>query len=162
MSASTRKSEKREFVVDSDASIHMISTKDLCDTEIYTLTKSCSPTMIITVNEEVQTQEEITVYVKELDILLTMKVLEKTSAVLSLGNLCDENGYSYEWMKVKNHISLKTVLGYNATRRTSFLLRLQTCQQICLQDLIHQLPGRVQDRRVITQYLLQARLHHLQ
>ena len=27
-----------------------------------------------------------------------MKVLEKTPAVLSLGKLCDENGYSYEWI----------------------------------------------------------------
>ena len=37
-------------------------------------------------------------YVKELDIFLTMKVLENTPAVLSLGKLCDENGYSYEWI----------------------------------------------------------------
>ena len=35
-------------------------------------------------------------YVKELDIFLTMKVLENTPAVLSIGKLCDENGYSYE------------------------------------------------------------------
>ena len=63
-----------------------------------TLTKSCSPTIVITANGEVQTQEEAIVYVKELDILLTMKVLENTPAVLSLGKLCDENGYSYEWI----------------------------------------------------------------
>ena len=63
-----------------------------------TLTKSCSPTIVITANGEVQTQEEATVYVKELDIFLTMKVLENTPAVLSLGKLCDENGYSYEWI----------------------------------------------------------------
>ena len=37
-------------------------------------------------------------YVKELDIFLTMKVLENTPAVLSLGKLCDENEYSYEWI----------------------------------------------------------------
>ena len=37
-------------------------------------------------------------YVKELDIFLTVKVLENTPAVLSLGKLCDENGYSYEWI----------------------------------------------------------------
>ena len=37
-------------------------------------------------------------YVKELDILLTMKVLDNTQAVLSLGKLCHENGYSYEWI----------------------------------------------------------------
>ena len=45
-----------------------------------------------------QTQEEAIVYVKELDIFLTMKVLENTPAVVSLGKLCDENGYSYEWI----------------------------------------------------------------
>ena len=38
-------------------------------------------------------------YVKELDIFLTMKVVENTPAVLSLGKLCDENGYSHEWIK---------------------------------------------------------------
>ena len=37
-------------------------------------------------------------YVKELDIFLTVKVLENTPAVMSLGKLCDENGYSYEWI----------------------------------------------------------------
>ena len=96
--ASTLKPEEREFVVDSGASMHMISKKGLSDAEMDTLTKSCSPTIVITANGEVQTHEEAIVYVKELDILLTMKVLENTPAVLSLGKLCDENGYSYEWI----------------------------------------------------------------
>ena len=96
--ASTLKPEEREFVVDSGASMHMISKKDLSNAEMDTLTKSCSPTTVITANEEVQTHEEATVYVKELDKFLTMKVLEDTPAVLSLGKLCDENGYSYEWI----------------------------------------------------------------
>ena len=90
------KPEEREFVVDSG--MQMISTKDLNDAEMDTLTKSCSPTIVITANGEVQTHEKATVYVKELDIFLTLKVLENTSAVLSVGNLCDENGYSYEWI----------------------------------------------------------------
>ena len=55
-------------------------------------------TVVITANGEVQTHEEATVYVKQLDIFLTMKVFENTPAVLSLGKLCDENGYSYEWI----------------------------------------------------------------
>ena len=96
--ASNLKPEEREFVVDSGASMHMISKKDLSDAEMDTLTKSCSPTIVITANGEVQTHEEATVYVKELDIFLTMKVLDNTPAVLSLGKLCDENGYSYEWI----------------------------------------------------------------
>ena len=75
--------------------MHMISKKDLSNAEMDTLTKSCSPTIVITANGEVQTHD---VYVKELDIFLTMRVLENTPAVLSLGKLCDENGYSYEWI----------------------------------------------------------------
>ena len=63
-----------------------------------TLTKSCSPTIVITANGEVQTHEGAMVYVKELDIFLTMKVLENTPAILSLGKLSDENGYSHEWI----------------------------------------------------------------
>ena len=78
--------------------MHMISKKDLGDAEIDTLTKSCSPTIVITANGEVQTHEEATVYVKELERFLTMEVLDNTPAVLSLGKICDENGYSYEWI----------------------------------------------------------------
>ena len=78
--------------------MHMISKKDLSDAEIVALTKSCSPTIVITAKGELQTHEEATVYVKEMDIFLTMKVPENTPAVLSLGKLCDENGYSYAWI----------------------------------------------------------------
>ena len=96
--ASNLKPEEREFVVDSGASMHMISKKDWSDAEMDTLTKSCSPTIVISTNGEVQTHEEAIVYVKELDIFLTMKVLENTPAVLPLGKLCDGNGYSFEWI----------------------------------------------------------------
>ena len=81
--ASNLKPEEREFVVDSGASMHMISKKDLNSAEMDTLTTSKSPTTVITANA---------VYVKELEKFLTMKVLENTPAVLSLGKLCDEHG----------------------------------------------------------------------
>ena len=64
--ASNLKLEEREFVVDSGTSMHMISKKDLSDVEMDTLTKSCSPTIVITANGEVQTHEEATVCVKDL------------------------------------------------------------------------------------------------
>ena len=115
LTASNSKPEEREFVVDSGASMHMISKKDLSGAEMDTLTKTCSPTIVITANGEVQTHEEAIVYVKELDIFLTMKILENTPAVLSLGKLCDENGYSYEWIN-----------GQKPHRRTSFPLWFQT------------------------------------
>ena len=119
--ASTLKPEEREFVVDSGASMHMISKKDLSNAEMDTLTKSCSPTIVITANGEVQTQEEAIVYVKELDMFLTMKVLENTPAVLSLGKLCDETGIPTNGSMVKNHISLRTEFELSVTQRTLFL-----------------------------------------
>ena len=78
--------------------MHMISKKDLNSAEMDILTKSCGATTVITANGEVQTHEEAIVYVKEFDIFLTVNVFENTPAVLSLGKLCDENGYSYEWI----------------------------------------------------------------
>ena len=116
--------------------MHIISKKDLNDAEMDTLTRSRSPTIVITANGEVQTHEEATLYVKELDIFLTMNVLESFAMktdILMNGSM------------VKNHISLKTGFGHNATRRTSFLLWFQACQ-LRLQDLIHQLQGHFQDR----------------
>ena len=71
--------------------MHMISKKDLSYAEMDTLTKSCSLTIIITANGEVQTHEEAIVYIKEFDIFFTLKVLENTPAVLSLGKLCARN-----------------------------------------------------------------------
>ena len=126
-----------------------------------TLTKSCSPTVVITANGEVQTHEEATVYVKELDVFLTVKVLENTPAVLSLGKLCDENGHSFEWINgqkphlVKNGIRIQC-------NTENFVPIVVPGLQIRLLDLTHQLRGPFQDRGVIAQQLLPARLHHLQ
>ena len=57
---STIKPEEREFVVDSGASMHMISKKDLNSAELETVTTSRSPTTVITATGEVQTNEEAT------------------------------------------------------------------------------------------------------
>ena len=126
--ASTLKLEEQEFVVDSGTSMHMISKKDLSDAEMDTLTKSCSPTIVTTANGEVQTHEEAIVYVKELEIFLTMKVLDNTPAVLSLGKLCDENGYSYEWINGQKRHLIKDGIQKFGIRRISFLSWFQACQ----------------------------------
>ena len=90
--------------------MHMISKKDLNSAELETVTTSRSPTTVITTNGEVQANEEATVYVRELDMFLTMKVLGDTPAVLSLGKLCDEHGYSYEWINgQKPHLIKKGI-----------------------------------------------------
>ena len=48
-------------------------------------------------NWKQQSKEEATVCVKEMDSLVTVKLLEDTPADLSLGKLCEEYGYSCEW-----------------------------------------------------------------
>ena len=79
------------------------------DAEMYTLTKSCSPTTVITAIGEVQTTEESTVYVKELGLWKSSKTSQQ---YCPLGKLCDENGYSYKWINgqkphlIKNGIRL--------------------------------------------------------
>ena len=158
--ASNLKLEEREFVVDSGASMHMISKKDLSDAEMGTLMKSCSPTIAITANGEVQTHEEAKVYVKELDIFLTMKVLENTPADCRSESFAMKTDIPRNGSMVKNHISIKTGLGFHATRKTSFLLWFQACQVRPLD--LHQLQRHLRDRRVILHHLLQPTVSEIQ
>ena len=46
---------------------------------------------------EVQTREVVTACVKELDLFVTVMLLEETPAVLSLGKLCEDHGHNYPW-----------------------------------------------------------------
>ena len=59
--ASTKEPEEREFVVDSGASTHMVSKRDLHSSELEIMRISRSPTTVLTANGEVQTREEATV-----------------------------------------------------------------------------------------------------
>ena len=43
---------------------------------------------------KVQTNEEAQVYVHDLGLFVTVQLLEDPPAVLSLGKLCEEHGYS--------------------------------------------------------------------
>ena len=106
-SPSKIKLEEREFVVDSAAPMHMISRKELNSAELETVRNYRCPTSIITANGEVKTHEEATVYVRELDMFLTVQILEDTAAVLSLGKLCEDHGYSYEWANGKRPCLIK-------------------------------------------------------
>ena len=91
------KPEEREFVVDFGASMHMLSRKDLNSAELEAVKVSENPTTVVTATGEVPTKGEATVYVKELDLFVAVMLLEDTRAVLSLGKLCEDHGYSYHW-----------------------------------------------------------------
>ena len=94
--------EERELVVDSRASMHMLSRKDLNSAELDTVRVSRNPTTVITANGEVQTNEEAQVYDRDFDLFVTAQIFVDTAAVLSLGKLCEDPGY---------FISIKMQLG---------------------------------------------------
>ena len=94
--------------------MHMINKKDLNSAEMDTLTKSCSPTTVITANGEVQTHEE------------AGYILDNESPRGCASSFCRSESFAMNTdtlmngSTVKNHISLKTVFGHSARRRTSF------------------------------------------
>ena len=149
---------RREFVA-AGASMHMTSMKDVNSAEMETVKVSRIPILVVTAHGEVQTHEESTVYVKELDKFLTVKVLEDTPAVLSLGKLCEDHGYSNEWIVVKNHVSSKKVRGYNAIRKTTSQSWSQGYRRLLLRQarLVEHLQHQYR-RKVLGQNLFQHQL----
>ena len=98
-SRSDCQAEDREFVVGSGSSLHMMSKDALTAVEKETRRTSGNVTVIMTANGKSGSTEEATVYVSDLDVCVTMMLLEDSPVVLSLGNMCEDMGYSYEWTK---------------------------------------------------------------
>ena len=73
----------------------MVSKKDLDEAELETVRVSKNPTVVMTANCEVLAIEEATVFVGELDLFVTVMLLENTPSVLSLGKL--------EWPETTSH-----------------------------------------------------------
>ena len=75
--------------------MHMVSKRDFHSAELETMRTSRSPTTVMTANGEVQTREEATMYVKKMELFMTVVHLEETPAVLSLAKLCEDHEYTY-------------------------------------------------------------------
>ena len=88
--------------------MQMVNKKDLISAELDTMRISKYPTTVMTANGEVQTREEATENVKELYLFVKVMLLEETPAVLSLGKLCEDPGYTYHWTSgQKSHLTKK-------------------------------------------------------
>ena len=79
----------------------MLSKKDLSSDEMDTLRRSRNPTTVVTANGEVQTNEEAQVYVHDLDLFVSVQLLDETPAILLLHKLCSKRRNSYEWKTAK-------------------------------------------------------------
>ena len=124
--------------------MHMLRKKDLSSDEMVTLRRSRTPTVVVTANGEVRTNEQAQVYVHDLGIFVTVQLLEDTPAVLSLGNLCEEHEYSCEWVsgqpprltkKEKNFLYAKrkilVPLDNSRSQGPKRLLRISKQSSIC-------------------------------
>ena len=87
----------------------MVCKNDLNSAELKTMWISRNPTTVMTSNGEVQTREEATVYVKELDLFVTVVLLEETAAPQFFHSRSSVRimGIPTTAPAVKNHISAK-------------------------------------------------------
>ena len=76
--------------------MHMLTKKDLSSGELETIRRFRNPTTVVTANGEVKTNEEVQVYVHDLNLFVTVQLL-KDMLALSSGKLCEEHGYTCEW-----------------------------------------------------------------
>ena len=80
----SKRPEERKFEVDSGASLHMVSWKELSSEELDTVRRSRTPTVVLAANGEVHTIGEAQVFVHDLNLFVTVQSLDETLAVLSL------------------------------------------------------------------------------
>ena len=106
--------------------MHMMSKKDLSTDERETLRRSTNPTTALTANGKVQTNEEAQVYVYDLDLFVTVQFLGDTLAVLSLGKLCEEHGYTCEWVSGQQPHLTNKGRGFSARRWYQFVSYIVT------------------------------------
>ena len=105
--ASTKEPEEREFVVDSaGACMHLVSEKE-------------TPTLLSwrqwghwevrrrwwRPTARCKQEKKAMVHVKELDLFVTVMLLEETPAVLSLGKLCEDHGNTFHWTSGQKNTS---------------------------------------------------------
>ena len=69
-------------MVGSGASAHKLSKRDLSSDEPDILRRSSNPTAVMTASGEVQTNEEAQVYVQDLDLFVTVQILEETPLIV--------------------------------------------------------------------------------
>ena len=77
--------------MDSGASLHVMSKCDLTPEEQGTIQKSTDPSVIMTAHGTIQTAEEATVCVCDLDMFVQGQLLQASAVVLSLGKIVRRN-----------------------------------------------------------------------
>ena len=88
---------RREIIVDSGASKHMIGINQLTGSEKESIRDLRIPFLVQTAHGVVPCTKEAKIYIHDLKLWVWAQLLEDSPAVLSLGLLCTQMGYSYYW-----------------------------------------------------------------
>ena len=87
----------REIIVDSGASKRMIGINQLTESERKSIRCLSIPFLVQTAHGVVHCTNEARIYIHDLKLWVWAQLLEDSPAVLSLGLLCTQMGYSYYW-----------------------------------------------------------------
>ena len=88
---------RREIIVDSGASNRMIGINQLRASEKESIRDLSVPFFVQTAHGVVPCAKEARIYIHDLKQWVWAQLLEDSPAVLSLGLLCTQVGYSYYW-----------------------------------------------------------------
>ena len=116
---------------------------------------SRSPTTVMTANSEVQTREEATLCVKQLDFFVKVMLPEETPQFFPLGKLCEGHGYTNHWTSGQ-----KPHLTKNGNRIGCNFLTVYHYRIDCNFLTVYHL-GFLVYQRVLPQLHLHILLHHL-
>ena len=126
----------------------IVSKKGLNSAELETMRTSRSPTTVMTANGEVQTREEATEYVKQLDLFVKVMLLEETLAVLS-GNSVRIMGVPTTGQPVKKShpkLTRELIAIFHTVYHSWFLVYQRVLPHLHLHLPLHHLHHRSQYR----------------
>ena len=107
---------RREIIVDSGASKHMIGIDQLKGAEIDPIRDLSVPFTVQTAHGVVPCKHEARIYIHDLKQWVWAQLLEDSPAVLSLGLLCTQMGYSYYWEEGEEQSYLVKMAGLYVAR----------------------------------------------
>ena len=90
---------RREIIVASGASQHMIGENELHDSEKATIRRLSDPFLIQTAHGIVPCGKEARIYIHDLSLWVWAGLLEDSPSVLSMGLLCKTMGFAFSWKK---------------------------------------------------------------
>ena len=94
--------------------MHIVSKMSLTPEELETVEVSRFPTTVFAASGSIDTTEEASVHVNNLDMFVTIQLFEDTPACAISWKLCEDNVSSYEWKKEKHRILFRMARLYLA------------------------------------------------